>query len=162
MENFQALVIDLFAGPGGLGEGISSCTNSDGYHPFKIGVSVEKEPSAHRTLTTRSFFRKIAAIPEARRDYYEYLHGNLSRKQLFEKHKQFSNEALNETLEQPRALGEDNKLIHSRIKKLIKNHKGPRVVIGGPPCQAYSLAGRSRNAGNKDYIAEQDSRHFFI
>lgn len=160
MENFQALVIDLFAGPGGLGEGISSCTNSDGYHPFKIGVSVEKEPSAHRTLTTRSFFRKIAAIPEARRDYYEYLHGNLSRKQLFEKHKQFSNEALNETLEQPRALGEDNKLIHSRIKKLIKNHKGPRVVIGGPPCQAYSLAGRSRNAGNKDYIAEQDSRHF--
>lgn len=160
MENPQALVIDLFAGPGGLGEGISSCKNVEGYHPFKIGISVEKEPSAHRTLTTRAFFRKIAAIPEARKDYYEYLHGNLTREKLFEKYKQFSNEALSETLEQPRALGEDNKLIHARIKELIKNHKGPRIVIGGPPCQAYSLAGRSRNAGNKDYIAEKDSRHY--
>ncbi|MDN4728721.1 DNA cytosine methyltransferase [Vibrio parahaemolyticus] len=37
---------------------------------------------------------------------------------------------------------------------------GPRVVIGGPPCQAYSLAGRSRNAGIKGYKAEKDQRNF--
>jgi len=32
------------------------------------------------------------------------------------------------------------------------------VLIGGPPCQAYSLAGRSRNSGNNEYIPEKDIR----
>ena len=34
------------------------------------------------------------------------------------------------------------------------------VMIGGPPCQAYSVAGRARNKGIKGYSAEQDQRHF--
>jgi DNA (cytosine-5)-methyltransferase 1 len=34
------------------------------------------------------------------------------------------------------------------------------VLIGGPPCQAYSLAGRSRNCGIKNYSAEKDHRNF--
>ena len=33
-------------------------------------------------------------------------------------------------------------------------------MIGGPPCQAYSIVGRSRNRGVKDYKAENDHRHF--
>jgi DNA (cytosine-5)-methyltransferase 1 len=33
-------------------------------------------------------------------------------------------------------------------------------LIGGPPCQAYSLVGRSRNRGNAEYKAEEDHRHF--
>jgi DNA (cytosine-5)-methyltransferase 1 len=49
-------VIDVFAGPGGLGEGFSALGRAEGRQCFKIGVSVEKETSAHSTLELRSFF----------------------------------------------------------------------------------------------------------
>ena len=160
MNTGEVLVIDLFAGPGGLGEGISSCSHDNGNKPFQIAISVEKEPSAHKTLTTRAFYRKIKDNSIARADYYSYVRGNLTREELFSKYPEQSKNAQEETLKGPKALGEDNKLIHERIRELISNHNGPKVVIGGPPCQAYSLAGRSRNAGIKDYKAEKDSRNF--
>ncbi|HHX8485347.1 TPA: DNA cytosine methyltransferase [Vibrio diabolicus] len=160
MKANEVLVIDLFAGPGGLGEGVSSVKTSEGVHPFKIGVSVEKEPCAHKTLTTRAFFRKIRNKDGGLSDYYDYVKGNITRDELFAKHQDESEEAEQETLEVPRALGEDNKHIHERIEALIADHEGPKVVIGGPPCQAYSLAGRSRNAGIANYVAEEDHRHF--
>ncbi|WP_405233154.1 DNA cytosine methyltransferase [Lentisalinibacter salinarum] len=34
------------------------------------------------------------------------------------------------------------------------------IVIGGPPCQAYSLVGRARNQGVAGYRPEEDERHF--
>ncbi|MCG3844318.1 DNA cytosine methyltransferase [Photobacterium damselae subsp. damselae] len=160
MKTGEVLVIDLFAGPGGLGEGISSVQNRVGHYPFKIGISVEKEPSAHNTLTTRAFFRKIKSNGAGLEDYYQYVKGKLTKEELFSKYQLEAEEALQETLEAPRSLGEDNTLIHDRIKHLVSNHTGPKVVIGGPPCQAYSLAGRSRNVGVKDYKAEEDSRNF--
>lgn len=156
----EVLVIDLFAGPGGLGEGISSCVHGNGNKPFRIGVSVEKEPSAHKTLTTRAFYRRVKEVEGGIADYYEYVRENITRIELFERYPKQANEAINETLDGPKALGEDNKLIHERIRELLAKHKGPKVVIGGPPCQAYSLAGRSRNAGIKDYKAEKDHRSF--
>lgn len=55
-------IIDLFAGPGGLGEGFSSLTDSTGERIFQIIMSVEMESSAHKTLRLRSFFRKIYDI----------------------------------------------------------------------------------------------------
>ena len=160
MENGEILVIDLFAGPGGLGEGISATTDKKGNKPFGICISVEKEPSAHKTLTTRAFFRKIKSIPDGLDCYNKYLQGEISRDELFAKFPEQSVLALKETLEGPKSLGEDNKLIHSRIEELITKHNGPKLVIGGPPCQAYSLAGRSRNAGIKNYKAEKDHRNF--
>ena len=45
-------IVDLFAGPGGLGEGFASLVE-DGHAPFRIGISVEKEASAHRTLARK-------------------------------------------------------------------------------------------------------------
>ncbi|EGQ7792743.1 DNA cytosine methyltransferase [Vibrio parahaemolyticus] len=161
METGEVLVIDLFAGPGGLGEGISSVTHDNGKNPFKIGVSVEKEPSAHKTLTTRAFYRKVKNSELGIENYNEYLLGNLTREELFERFPREAKEAQQETLNTPHALGDDNEDIHSRIRQLVVEHGDrPRVVIGGPPCQAYSLAGRSRNAGIKDYKAEKDHRNF--
>lgn len=160
MNTEKTLVIDLFAGPGGLGEGISACKNNNGEYPFEIAVSVEKEPSAHKTLTTRAFYRKIKDNSAGLKDYFDYLNGSISRQALFDLYPKAADCALAETLNGPKALGEDNDLIHKRITELVKQHKGPKVVIGGPPCQAYSLAGRSRNAGIADYKTEEDHRNF--
>ncbi|MGF1776930.1 DNA cytosine methyltransferase [Vibrio nomapromontoriensis] len=161
MESGEILVIDLFAGPGGLGEGVTSVVHENGNSPFQIGVSIEKEPSAHTTLTTRAFYRKIRDTEQGLASYNEYLNGEINREELFERFPQQAEEAQQETLYTPHALGDDNKEIHQRIKDLVEAHGDhPKVVIGGPPCQAYSLAGRSRNAGIKDYKAEKDHRNF--
>lgn len=160
MQSGEVLVIDLFAGPGGLGEGISSCEDENGNKPFQIGVSVEKEVSAHKTLTTRAFYRKIKELPSGSSDYYQYVRGSITRDELFSIYPEQAQEALLETLEQPRELGKDNKLIHKKIRSLVSAHHGPKIVIGGPPCQAYSLAGRSRNAGIENYKPEDDHRNF--
>lgn len=160
MSNKEILVIDLFAGPGGLGEGFSSCTQYDGRKAFKIGVSVEKDPAAHKTLITRALFRQLSNHHQSLKDYYNYVQNKITKEQLIQKYPNEFNQALEETLYAPQTLGENNQLIHAKIKEVVARHKGPTIVIGGPPCQAYSLAGRSRNAGNKDYKAEDDHRHF--
>lgn len=152
-------VIDLFAGPGGLGEGFSAFTPSKGNYPFKIKLSAEKEKSAHKTLLLRAFYRQFRKnVPT---EYFEYLRGELARDELFEKYPDETEKALIETLGGPRALGDtvDDRVINKRLKQ-IRADGGPCILVGGPPCQAYSLVGRSRNKGIKGYVAEKDNRHF--
>jgi DNA (cytosine-5)-methyltransferase 1 len=150
-------VIDLFAGPGGLGEGFSSLKKHAGR--FKIRMSVEMEPSAHQTLQLRAFVRQF---PEPPPEYYDYIRGTIFREELFDRYARKAAVAVEETLGGPRELGDsdDDELIYSRLRSLKRKHGGPWVVIGGPPCQAYSLVGRARNRGVKGYQAEKDKRHF--
>lgn len=153
-------VIDLFAGPGGLGEGFSSYSPSGEATPFHIRMSVEKEASAHKTLTLRAFFRLLRAKGDIRA-YMDYVAGRITREQLAQAHPQEWETARVETMEGPTALGDDNDRIHERLHQLKREHAGePWIVIGGPPCQAYSLVGRARNRGIEGYRAEDDHRHF--
>jgi len=151
-------VIDLFAGPGGLGEGFAS-VGPDDAPTFKIAVSVEKEASAHKTLTLRAFTRefKNRVLPEK---YYEYLRGETTKDALIEAYPKEWKAANEETLGAPVELGKHNDLIYKKIGEALGENKAPWILIGGPPCQAYSLAGRARNANNKKYIAGEDGRHF--
>lgn len=87
-------VIDLFAGPAGLGEGFSSYP-LDGVPKFRIGISIEKETCAHRTLLLRSFYRQFPR-GQALDDYYQHLRGNLSYDELFERYAQESEQAREE------------------------------------------------------------------
>jgi DNA (cytosine-5)-methyltransferase 1 len=149
-------VIDLFAGPGGLGEGFSSL-KKQGKNVFQLKLSVEKDPSAHQTLMLRALFRAFGnKVPDS---YYDYITGKIT-KQEFHSDKivashlaEAANEARNVTLGVT-----PPKDIDQWIKAGIKGQK-KWVLIGGPPCQAYSLAGRSKmmNSDLKKY--ESDSRH---
>lgn len=152
-------VIDLFAGPGGLGEGFSSISDPISKRRlFEIGVSVEKDPVAHRTLTLRAFFRAFGdgAAPDA---YYDYVQGVISHEQLFSD-KRFAEEATRATQEAICAeLGAVNP---KEIDTLIRTAIGSAehwVLIGGPPCQAYSLVGRSRVRGVDPEKHASDPRH---
>jgi DNA (cytosine-5)-methyltransferase 1 len=151
-------IVDLFAGPGGLGEGFAS-VGTDYSPAFKIVASVEKESSAHKTLTLRAFTRefKNRVLPE---EYYEYVRGHITKDQLIEAYPKQWESASEETLGGPVALGEDNEAIHRKISQALGENKAPWILIGGPPCQAYSLVGRAKNAGTKGYVAEDDGRHF--
>lgn len=152
-------VIDLFAGPGGLGEGFSSLRSVTSEGVFKIKLSIEMDEHAHRTLELRAFFRNFpqGRAPEA---YYDYLRGKLSREELFEKFPDeagaASEEAWRATLGSP-AL--PKRRIDERISTALAGAKN-WVLIGGPPCQAYSLVGRSRVVGGEGLEKyESDPKH---
>ncbi|MFK5895151.1 MAG: DNA cytosine methyltransferase [Pseudomonadota bacterium] len=155
-------IIDLFAGPGGLGEGFSAYRHKD-KQVFKIAISIEKEASAHRTLTLRSFFRQFEHN-KAPEEYYKFLRGELGKNPEDELYKIPELQAPLKKAQQEAqqiTLGEDNQQkIYTKIKDAVG--KDECILIGGPPCQAYSLVGRSRNYGAKDkkYSATEDHRNF--
>lgn len=149
-------VIDLFAGPGGLGEGFSSVYEAQ-KRVFDIKLSVEKDEQAHKTLELRSFYRQFdeEMVPG---EYYDLLRETNPKKQeklrqeLFEKYKKQGNHAKQEAW--CAELGEvDEKILDKRISDNLKGSEN-WVLIGGPPCQAYSIVGRSRNNG----IKKEDKR----
>lgn len=153
-------VIDLFAGPGGLGEGFSSLTRDDGSRAFKIRLSVEKDEHAHRTLELRAFFREFSP-GEAPADYYEYLTRRITREELFRKHRDAAAKAASEAwLAELGGMKTPDYEVDERIRGALGNRRN-WVLIGGPPCQAYSIVGRSRVigaiGGRERY--EADPRH---
>lgn len=155
---FQIPVIDLFAGPGGLAEGFSAFQFGD-KNIFKICLSIEKDSYAHSTLELRSFYRQF---PRNRlpKEYYAYLRREITRTELFDTYPEQAETAQKEAwCAELGAKHVTEEEIDSRINTALGNYK-KWVLIGGPPCQAYSTVGRSRNKGNKEYIAEKDIRHF--
>jgi len=148
-------VVDLFAGPGGLAEGFASL---DEGRKFKIAVSVEMETSAHQTLTLRSFYRHVRGEAAGERVYYAFCNDAAAahpRDVLPNVWKEAEAEAKQLTL----GVRRDNAALNAILDSKLLN-PDRTVVIGGPPCQAYSLVGRSKNMGTIGYVAEEDKRHF--
>lgn len=151
-------VVDLFAGPGGLCEGFASLISND-VRQFDIRLSIEKDIVAHRTLSLRALYRSfpLGGVPQI---YYKYIRGEISREQLESDPfvKPYAEKAYIEA--RCAELGKADKTeIDSWIQDALKGAKN-WVLIGGPPCQAYSLAGRSRMRGNDRESFESDERHF--
>lgn len=153
-------IIDLFAGPGGLGEGFASVAGASGDPVFDIHLSAEMNPSAHATLRLRAFLRALGGrLPQ---EYIDF-HAGRAPEPDWESidpdaWAQASREA--HCIE----LGTEHarSVVDSAIDEAISHWSDKTVLIGGPPCQAYSLVGRARNKANADYVARNDKRHFLF
>jgi DNA (cytosine-5)-methyltransferase 1 len=138
--------IDLFAGAGGLSEGFVK----SGYNPV---AHVEMNIHACETLKTRICYHYLKNTDEYE-VYLNYLKGDISKDQLYsyapkELLESVINEEINETTISH---------IFEKIDSLLKEGKEKKVdlILGGPPCQAYSLVGRAVDKnGMKD-----DKRNF--
>ena len=125
--------IDLFAGAGGLSEGFIRA----GFNPI---AHVEMNKDACNTLKTRTAYHYLKATNQ-QNIYYDYLKSlEKNNEDLWAKipknlidtviNKEISNETIPDIFQTiDKALGKEN----------------VDVIIGGPPCQAYSIAGRARD-----------------
>lgn len=154
-------VVDLFAGPGGLGEGFASFLK-DGRNPFRIGISVEKEASAHRTLTLRAFLREYRRHHDRLPNQFVDFHAGLIPEPNWSTVDPI---AWRLAIKEARALelgtSSATNALNRSISELKKQYD-ETILIGGPPCQAYSLVGRARSKGNVDYVPEDDARHYLF
>ncbi|MBI1184686.1 DNA (cytosine-5-)-methyltransferase [bacterium] len=135
--------IDLFAGAGGLSEGFVRAGYSTIAH-------VEIDEAACYTLKTRIAFHYLKKNGQSK-VYEAYLKGGISRVQLYE---HVPKQLLDSVINLPIG-AKYNPKIYSSIDKLIPEN-GVDLIIGGPPCQAYSLVGRARS----DNGMEGDERNY--
>lgn len=146
-EDFRPKVLDLFAGAGGFSEGFISAGSDMVAH-------VEMDKDACETIRTRMVYHALKKI--GRLDEYEkYLLGKINRSELVKKY------GLQKELDSA---------IHARIDKnnysdLIEqvkqklNGKKLDIIIGGPPCQAYSHIGR---ASDKKHMRRDERKFLYV
>lgn len=132
------LVLDMFSGGGGLTEGFIR-------HDFDFLGHIEMDRNAADTLETRLLFHELRKV--GYEDIYKrYYCGDISRDQFMrcaedagiKKHAVINRELSDTT---------NDEIIRDLKNKLNEqyNRSDVDVIIGGPPCQAYSLAGRGKN-----------------
>ncbi|WP_339917132.1 DNA cytosine methyltransferase [Yeosuana marina] len=138
--------IDLFSGAGGLSEGFIKA----GFNPI---AHVEIDENACKTLETRVTFHKLEEEGKIN-NYYDYLKESISRDTFIEK---FGDTKLSDSIINKGIGGENNSDIFRQINELSGNSEID-LIVGGPPCQAYSLVGRSRD---KNRMKEDPRNHLY-
>ncbi len=140
--------IDLFAGAGGLSEGFIQA----GFNPI---AHVEMNPFAAQTLVTRSAYYYLKQTKQLD-IYYQYLRGEMTQDDFL---KQIPNDILKtiicETMSD-KTLPRIFKTIDEIMK--LRNIQSVDVVVGGPPCQAYSLVGRAQS-NHMNHPMSEDPRN---
>ena len=118
------------------------------------------EKAAHETLLLRSFFRLFerGCAPQ---EYYEYARGHLPLTELKAAYPGEWEHAAREAWQAELGV-EDHAHVRARVDEALGTARdtGDAVLIGGPPCQAYSLVGRSRMRPVRGPEFESDRRHF--
>lgn len=128
--------IDLFAGAGGLSEGFITSG-------FRSIANIEMDRHACFTLKTRSAFHYLKQ--ENRLNvYYAYLSGKIPREDLYSF---VPNNELNRTINKTMSPAEMEYLFDQVDNRIFSSGRRTiDVIIGGPPCQAYSVIGRARTS----------------
>ncbi len=139
--------IDLFAGAGGLSEGFIQA----GYEPV---AHVEMNEDASYTLKTRACYHWLRDNGDLA-PYYAYERGEITRAALYALVPEVElNRVINETISEESIDG-----IFETIDGLLAENpeweNTVDIIIGGPPCQAYSIVGRAKGTGGED-----DQRNF--
>jgi DNA (cytosine-5)-methyltransferase 1 len=144
MKSNKLTFIDLFAGAGGLSEGFIRA----GFDPI---AHVEMNKEACDTLKTRMAYHYLKEKGQEE-IYYDYLKSENKKKEEFWSKVPLSviQSVINKEISE-----ETLPYIFEEIKKQL-NGKKVDVVIGGPPCQAYSVAGRARDPKGM----KEDPRNF--
>lgn len=149
-------VVDLFAGAGGLTEGFASLVDAEGLPVFQPVMSVEKDPDACETLRLRAFLSRIADKEPGLPWEYEQFLRDRDPRALDCLKKRFPiawNGARCEVVEAE--LGDaDPVLIEMARMRVEAAASDYWVLAGGPPCQAYSTAGRSRRKHDPSYAGD--------
>jgi len=133
--------LDLFAGASGLSEGFRRA----GFTPI---AHIEKNADACLTIKTREAYHYLKAEGKLK-TYHRYLKGDLSRDELYEEIPQsildsvINAEITNESVER----------LCTEVRRRLRAAEARSVdlVIGGPPCQPYSLLGRHRQSMVRDH-----------
>ncbi|MBU0713528.1 DNA cytosine methyltransferase [bacterium] len=129
MKNRKLTYIDLFAGAGGLSEGFIR----QGFKPI---AHVESDKSACFTLKTRAAYHYLYNNNMID-TYNSYLKGEILRDHLYS---YIPENILNTVINAE--IGKDNEEIFKIIDDNVTN-KNIDLILGGPPCQAYSKVGRA-------------------
>lgn len=145
----KIFAIDLFAGCGGLSEGFKQVG-------FDVVAQVEMDKWACETLRTRHLYY---GLKENRKGnlYRKYIREEIARENIINKFPNLK-ESISLRVIQT-ALGEDSiDRILERVESSMKFHSASKfhILLGGPPCQPYSIAGRSRDP----FRMENDKRHY--
>lgn len=130
-------VIDLFSGCGGLSEGILQSEN------FDLLAHVEWELPMVETLRNRLVEKWNHSLEEATKRvvYFD-----------IQKTKELINGNWDDNSKKIYAADNDDSIVDTGLKGLIGSKKVD-VIVGGPPCQAYSIHGRATdpNSMKDDY-----------
>lgn len=143
--------IDLFAGAGGLSEGFIQA----GFKPI---AHVEMNEYAAKTLETRSayyYLKKTGNIGL----YKDYVSGNISRDDFIKQiPSSITKTVINETMSDE-TLPAIFKTIDGIMK--VQGITNLDVIVGGPPCQAYSLVGRAQSSHMCVPMAEDPRNYLY-
>lgn len=134
----QLNYIDLFAGAGGLSEGFIRA----GFNPI---AHVEMNKDACDTIKTRTAYHWLNENKKVK-IYHDYLKSEIKNKEELWNNvpKQLINSVINKEISET-SLPEIFQAIDTEL-----NGKNVDLIIGGPPCQAYSIVGRARKDMGSD------------
>ena len=149
-------VVDLFSGPGGLGEGFSACLGPDGSRFYRCLLSVEKNLWAYRTLRLRAFYWEFDGHPPT--SYYAFLNGQSEEPEWERLHPNEWRAARQVATHLEVGRPYSWKKLSRRIEEIRQEYSDRTVLLGGPPCQAYSLVGRARTSHISQKERDKDPR----
>lgn len=149
MQHKKFFAIDLFAGCGGLSEGFRQAG-------FEVIAQVEMDRWACETLRSRNLrtaLKKSGKLAV----YNAYLREEKTREQIRQKYSDEVESVSHRVIEAILEKGTIEGIIE-QIQKSLHFHGAKKLhaVLGGPPCQPYSLIGRARDPNRM----QNDGRHY--